>query len=302
MWHSALGRELRALIERVLVPMLAALLPWRLCARLFWFLAAREFLYRSEVDHAFRFADEYLAADKEWKRRARFHLLVDNADYFLSLTRGRAWMRRYLRVDGADHLDAAPGAILLVTFHWGQGFWALRYLRDRGFPAAWLHAPVAARLRWGEYVSGFMGRLRIRQVGRLSGASPIPVGGSVEAMRERLLGEKLPVMAMPDAPLREGQRTLSVQLLERPARIAGGVISMAAADNIPVFAYTMRVDPQTGVRHLVIGPAIEYDDAASLAQGLADVLSRAVSDDPAAWYVWPFARTFFRGEDAASTN
>lgn len=297
---GALGRELRAALERVLLPGVAAVLPWWVCARLFWQLARPQLLFPAEVEQAWLRARDYLPPDAAWKRRTRFHLLVDNADYFLSLTRGNRWMRRYLRVSGAGHLAGASGAVLLVTFHWGQGFWALRYLRDHGLPAAWLHAAVAPRLRPGECVSGLMGRRRIRQVGRLAGAQPIAVGGSIAAMRDRLQRLRLPVMAMPDAPLRPGQSTLPVELLGRPARLAAGVISMAAEVGVPVYAYTMRVEPQTGNRHLVISKAIAYHDAASLAQGLADVLSQAVAEDPAAWYVWPFADGFFRcGRDAS---
>ncbi len=303
MTRGDLRRELRAALERILLPGLAAVLPWWLCARLFWQLARAEFLYRSEVGQAWNHAREYLPLDTDWRRRARFHLLVDNADYFLSLCRGRRWMARYIHVVGAENLEAGVNPILLVTFHWGQGFWALRHFRDAGLPAAWLHAPVAARLRAGEYLGGFMGRCRIRQVERLSGAEPIPVGGSIAAMRERLLRSRLPVMAMPDAPLRPGQRTLAVDLLGRPAQIAAGVIAMAAADGIPVHAYTMRADPRTGRRRLVISPAIVGADASALAQQLADVLSGAIGDDSAAWYVWPFAEGFFRaGTDAAQAR
>ena len=293
-----LTRELRAALERVLLPGLAAVLPWSWCARLFWQLARAEPLYRGEVDAAWEHARHYLPTDPLWKRRARFHLLVDNADYFLSLVRGRRWMERHIRVTGSENLHAGVNAMLLVTFHWGQGFWALRWLRERGQPAAWLHAPVASRLRPGEYVSGLMGRLRIRQVGRLSGARPIPVGGSIAAMRERLQQAGLPVMAMPDAPLRPGQRTLAVELLGRPARIAAGVITMAAQEGVPVQAYTMRVDPRTGKRHLAIGPRLVESDPAVLAQALADVLSGAIREDPSAWYVWAFAGGFFA--DAAT--
>ena len=294
MTRDELRRELRASLERVLLPALAAMLPWRWCARLFWQIARAPWLYRADVEAAWVRAGQYaeLPPDPQWKRRARFHLLVDNADYFLSLTRGPRWLRRHVRVSGSENLPEGVNPILLVTFHWGQGFWALRYLRDRGLPAAWLHAPVPHRLRVGEYVGGLMGRLRIRQVGRLAGAAPIPVGGSVAAMRERLR-RGLPVMAMPDAPIRPGQRTLAVELLGRPAHIAAGVITMAADDGMPVHAYTMRADPLSGRRELAIGPALRGEDPAALAQALADALSAAIREDPAAWYVWPHADGFF---------
>ena len=89
MTRAELIRELQSALERVLLPGLAAVLPWPWCARLYWQLARAGFLYRGDVDAGWEQARRYLAADPQWKRRARFHLLVDNADFFLSRCRGR---------------------------------------------------------------------------------------------------------------------------------------------------------------------------------------------------------------------
>ena len=289
-------REWAVLLSSVILPMLATLVPWRYCVRLFWQLARVKILYRDQVMASLVGARTCLDIGDElgWKRRARFHLLIDTADYFLSRFRTRRWMLKNLTVSGEHFLDSCKPDTLFITFHWGQGFYALNFLEKRGFNLSWLHAPVPGKLQLGSYVSGLMGRLRIKQVGRLAGTEPIPVQGSIEKMRTRLVEKKQPVMAMPDAPLQPGQSFVSVKLLGRRARLPAGLIKMAAREKITLCVYTISIDQETGLRNLRFNAPVCEDSPDILAQYLADRLSEAVERDSSAWYVWPHAGGFFR--------
>lgn len=290
--------ELRVAVELSTVALLVMVLPWPLAFRgLRWL--TRFALFQGGGQQA------AAAAKSRWwgpgahaERLLALNRLVDVADYFVTLKYGNGWMRRYLHVTG-DPLPVAGtiAAPVLVTFHYGQGFWALRLLRERGFPVAWLHAPPPAVAPLGEKLAGWIGRRRIAQVARLCGAPAIAVGGSVERMRRRLLEEGRPVMIMPDAPLHPGQSYLPVNLLGRAARLPAGAIRMAAQAGVPVVIYTIAVDPHTGHRHMRIeGPLTGLNDAA-LAQRLADHLQIALSQQPEAWHVWPWAASFLQELD-----
>ncbi len=285
--------EARTFFESVLIPVICVCLPWRLCVRIFWFLCGKTWLFPTATDLVCHHARDYIQFENEqtFRQKIRFHLLVDQADFYLSCTRGRRWFNKYVRIQG-DKIDKDQGS-LFVTFHWGQGFWALKYFNLLGFKPAWLHAPLQSKIKWGSCVSGLVGKGRIAQVGRLAEAVPIAVGNSVEKMRYRLVEEKSSVMAMPDAPLRSGASAIPVKLLGRSARLPAGVIRMAASENISVYAYTMIVNPEDGMRDLRIRGPIHYRDEESLAQALADMLTEAIEKDPSAWYVWPFANSFF---------
>lgn len=293
-WIKGMRRELAVAVELLCVAALIALLPWPLAFRgLRWLTRFRLF----QGDTAARGAEQmvhWLGAERAHATRLQaLHRLVDVADYFLTLKYGRRWMQRYLHVSG----DALPtpsvgAAPMLVTFHYGQGFWALRWLREAGYPVAWLHAPPPPRAVLGEKLAGWMGRRRIAQVARLCGAPAIAVGGSIERMRHRLLLEGQPVMVMPDAPLQPGQSYLPVHMLGRDARLPAGAIRMAAEAEIPVVIYSIVVDPNNGHRYMRVEGPMSSGVAVELAQRLAGHLHLALQQQPEAWHVWPWAVSF----------
>ena len=120
---------IRDLLELVLIPGLAAVLPWPLCFRVFRSIAGRcQWLYRSACDPALQQAHArgMVADDQQglWLARRRLTILIDHADLYLAATRSNAWMQRYLTVSG--HWPAGDQAGVLCMFHWGAGMWALR--------------------------------------------------------------------------------------------------------------------------------------------------------------------------------
>lgn len=292
---NAVRREIKAFGELLLIASIVLPLPWPWAFRALRFFTRFSWLRGQYDQDACRAAATFgLPAQHQQARLISLHRLVDMADYFLTLKYGQGWMRRHLRVTGDPLPDPSSlAAPLFVTFHYGQGFWALRYFRERGFPLAWLHLPPAARAPLGEKVAAWMGRRRIARVSRLCGARAIAVGGSVERMRERLLGAQQPVMAMPDAPLQPGQSRIAVRLLERAACLPAGTIRMAVQARVPVIIYSIRVDHHSGQRQLRIQGPIIGQTQEGLAQVLADHLQAALLADPSAWHMWPWAYSFF---------
>ncbi len=288
-------KELEVLLSSVILPLLSILIPWRYCVRFFWYVAKNNSLHQNQVNASLAVASKYLniSEPESWLHRARFHLLIDQADYFLSCFRTKRWMLRNLAVSDGNVLNNCNSNTLFITFHWGQGFYALNYLKQHGFTASWLHLPAAKQLELGNYVAGFMGRLRIRQVGRLAGAKPIAVQGSIAKMYTRLIENKQAVMAMPDVPLQHGSSFISVQLLGKPAILPAGLIKMAARENIAVCIYTIKIDQTTGLRKLSFSKPVCEQNHQILAQNLADHLTKTIEADSAAWYMWPQADSFF---------
>ena len=296
MYCRGVGKELHVAMELCSLALLVLLLPWPLAFRGLRWLTRFSFFQGPGLHQA-------LAAMTHWHgprgpfalRLLALHRLVDMADYFLTLKYGNGWLRRYLHVSGDTLPAAVAGAApLLVTFHFGQGFWALRLLREQGFAVAWLHAPPPLSAPLGEKLNAWMGRRRIAQVARLCGAPAIAVGGSIERMRKRLLEDGQPVMVMPDAPLQPGQSSIPVRLLGRAARLPAGAIRMAAESAVPVLLYSIYVDPQTGHRYMRVQGPLNGLAAPALAQCLADHLQQALEQQPEAWHVWPWAASFLQ--------
>jgi len=289
-----LKTELKALVVLIVLPALSLLLPWTRCNKLFWKIARLNWLYSDRVDLAYEKASIYIKRPEpeSWKRKARYHLLVENSDYFLTLSKGSKGRDKYLEIKG-DSLVGQSRDVLFVTFHWGQGFWALDYLKSEGFRPAWLYLPVEESPAWGNIMANIMGRLRVKQVERLAGVPPIATGNSIAKMKRRLKSERDAVLAMPDAPIKNKGSSIPVKLLDEEARLPAGVIRMAAEEQLDVYAYTIRVNAYSGKRVMQIHGPLLYENVGKLAQSLATLLESAIKDDSAAWYMWPYVDSFF---------
>ena len=144
MWQwlpQRLRTEARDLIELVMVPGLAAVLPWPWCFALFKRLARVRWLYGAACAHALAQAQQrgQVADAAQWEATRRLVTLVDHADHYLAATRSNRWMRRHLTVQGNWPNSQEPG--IFCTFHWGAGMWGLRHA---GASAMQGHALVAA--------------------------------------------------------------------------------------------------------------------------------------------------------------
>lgn len=296
--------EIHALLENLIIALVVLSLPWKLAFRVLRLLTRSRFFQGKNADAAFEKLDYFFPQPSRTALRLiALHRLVDMADHYLTLCKSYRWISANCRVSGEKLDDGGRGkGILFVTFHYGQGFWALRYLRENGFPMAWLHLPPPTNAPLGQKLAGWIGRRRINQVARLSGASAIGVGGSVARMKARLLEERLPVMAMPDAPPQPGQSSLPVSFLGRSARIPAGTIRMAVQAEVPVVVYTMSVNPVDGHRHLRFEAPLKESSPEALAQRLCDHLQSAIERDPTAWHMWPWASAFFDAPLEASSE
>src|SRR5688572_24870054 len=129
---NRLRRELRALIERFLVPILIAVLPWWLGFRIARRFAHWPWFYRERVDATIAVATRYGVVDdpKRFAFEQRLYHIIDQADLFLLKWRSDRYLDRHFDIDG--DWPAGDGALITLSFHWGAGFWGLRSLRRSG--------------------------------------------------------------------------------------------------------------------------------------------------------------------------
>lgn len=164
-----LRTELRAFVEYVALPGLAAVLPWRWCMALFRRLARWERLYRLEWTCALATARRHLpiADEAAFARDFRLTRLVDHADLYLSWFRSRRrWLARHVDVRGAW---PPRGAHVGVFFHAGPGFWGLHALRCAGHRSAALAGHYDRRSMGGAYIAFLYGVLRMKAARRATG-------------------------------------------------------------------------------------------------------------------------------------
>lgn len=287
-----LRTELRDLLELVLLPGLAALLPWSLCYRVFRRLARWDGLYREACHAALAQARAHGWAKDEadWLRKRRLVTLVDHADYYLGRTRSNAWMARHLQVQGAW---PAPGAQhVLCTFHWGAGMWGLRHARAQGLTAHALVAALEGAQFKGRKVLHWYARARTAEVARALGCPTLDTSASLRPALRALRAQEQ-VLAAIDVPADQVAASQPVQLLGRRALMPKALLRLAVEQRIAVTLYLTGLDFATGQRFLRLQGVGVHDDLATLAQEVFAQLDQAIQAEPAAWHFWGEAPRFF---------
>lgn len=290
---ARLRTELRDLLELVLLPGLAAVLPWPLCFRIFRRLARWDWLYRSACHAALAQARVrgWAVDEADWLLKRRLVTLVDHADFYLGRMRGDAWMTRYLRVAGTWPAPAASG--VLCTFHWGAGMWGLRHARAQGLSAHALVAALEGVHFQGRAVLHWYARARTAEVARALGCPTLDVSASLRpALRALRQGEQ--VLAAIDVPSDQVAASEPVTLLGMPALMPKALLRLAVEQRIPVTLYLTGLDFATGERFLRVVPVGVREDVGALAREVFQELDRAIQQEPAAWHFWSEAPRFFR--------
>ena len=285
--------ELRHIARHLLLAFLALCLPWALSFKILRFLT-RFGLGGSEFDtqalENMRLHD--MGCDRNVTiRQMRLHRLVDLVDYYKSWCVTLGWLRRYWQVSGDPLPDAQQyPAVLFVTFHYGQGFWALRYFQQHGLQMAALYRPPPKPAR-GEHFNYWFFWVRLRSIFRLTKTEPIRVGdeqSELNALVRRLVRHQQPVGVMPDIPTNPAHAA-EVSLLGKRAYFASALLRLVVKKKIPVVLYTSVLDLNTAARNVNIQVLYEQDSVDELAQSLACCLESAILRDATAWHLWPWA-------------
>ncbi|MBR0567235.1 hypothetical protein J5J83_14015 [Azoarcus sp. L1K30] len=293
---SSIWRRVRAewqdLVELVLVPGLAAVLPWWLCFRIFHRLSGWRFLYRAscEVAVAQAAARGWCSDPLGFERARRLLTIIDHADLYLARTRSDAWMRRHLEIAGEWPAARQPG--LLFTFHWGAGMWGLRHAAASGLTPNALVAPLNAAQFDGRALCHRYSQARNGTVARALRRPPLDASASLRpALKALRAGEQ--VLAVVDVPADHASASEEITFLGMKARVPRPLFRLAVEQALPVTIYLTGVCRETGKRTLSIHQLGVSNDIHALIRDTFAVLEAAVRDDPAAWHFWGVAERFF---------
>lgn len=277
--------EGRDLLELVLIPGLAAVLPWTFCFRIFRRLARWQWLYREacEADwrqaHAKGFAQDRL----HWLWERKLVQLVDHADHYLHRTRSDAWMRRHLQVRGDWMEHGRPS--FLFTFHWGAGMWGLRHARKAGLSVHALSAPAENASFHGRWVLMRYVKARLRSVEQALEQPLVFVPRGLRQVKDALARDEQ-ILALLDVPQDGSGKGQVFGLLGEQVLLSMAIPEMAARQSQAYAVYATGLDVASGQRFLEImcfGPGAGAQDMTleMLAQ-----LEALIWKSPAAWHLW----------------
>jgi len=294
-----LRTELRDALELVLIPGLAAVLPWRFCFAIFKRLATMHWLYRAPCEAALRGARErgWAGSDEvRWLRVRRLVTLVDHADHYLGLWRGDAWMGQHLQVEGA--WPAPDQAALLLTFHWGAGYWGLRHAAVNGLRPHALVASLESHAFEGRTVLSWYARSRTAHVARTLGSPTIDVAQNLKQV-VRALHDGHSLLGVMDVPADQAKASMPVEMLGRQAWVPRGLLRLAVDQQAPAVVYITGLNTSTGQRFLRIKPLGVEATTEKLAVRVFKELEQLIVEDAPAWHFWGIAERFFRAPEPA---
>ena len=283
-------------------PALAACLPWSWGARLI-----RRWSARPAVDEALlaaAAAAQVLPVQDERQWLARFRLVrdFDRADMYLVATRGAKWMDRWLEVEGSW---PERGPFLIVTFHYGGGFWGIRHLRRAGRTAPTVQVvrlPLDLALYGGAWASFLYSAVRTWITGRQAGVPMLP--GDPYSVRK--LGATLRqgqcALGLLDVPAEAGRKAIEVEFFGRPARFPRGLLYLARTEAVPIVVYTLRPKGDDGRRLLRIHPPIHVQDEQAAGAQVVAILEAAIREDPPAWHHWSGVNAFFANPETPASK
>ena len=268
-----LRTELRDMLELVLLPGLAAILPWRWCFAVFKRLARLQWLYREPCEAALQQARSrgWAGVDEaHWLWVRRLVTLVDHADHYLGLWRSDAWMQKHLQVTG--QWPAPDQAVLLASFHWGAGYWGLRHAAAHGLHPHALVASLGTQVYQGRTVLSWYASARNANVAATLGAATIDIAKHLKQVI-RALRNQHPLLGVLDVPR--------------------GLLRLAVDQKVPVVLYITGLDTSTGGRFLRIKPLGVSSTVDDLASQVFGELEQLIAQDAPAWHFWGIADRFF---------
>lgn len=294
----ALGLELRVFLELYLLPGLTACLPWPLGFR--WLRACSRWpaLYRDEWQAALAQARNWVEIPDEalWGRQFRLARLVDHADYWLSLSRTRRWLRRHM--DMSTPWPRLEGPAIGIFFHTCPHLWSMRSLREQGVDAAVLAGHFSRRSMGGSHLGHLYGVLRLRELARVSGQPLIFSPGSVRKS-QAMLDAGCWVVGTPDVPPTETVLDEAVQLFGRPARFTRGLLLIAERARVPVVVFAMGLDMASGRRQLEVLDCFPAGRSVPV-QAIADHWQNLVRKRSWGFMLWQAMPAWFASSSAAA--
>jgi len=275
-----------------LIPVLAAVLPWRTGFAWLKRMARKSWLYRDAVESAWAAARPYCPGNdaQEWMYRFRLLRLVDHTDTYLTLLHGTDWWQRHVEQFG--EWPKSTQARVFLTYHWGAGNWIWRLMRRHGFHAYFLARRAQGRALGRGRVSHWYGKFRAWAIRRIGSRGPLFVGGSTKTLMHTLQTGGSAV-GMLDLPARTGQRVRSVELIERIAVFPSGLAETAGQCRAGITLFSAGLDIDSGRRLLRIENLAENADVEEVMRSYAAHLERRLHEEPAHWQIWCEAASIF---------
>jgi lauroyl/myristoyl acyltransferase len=200
-------------------------------------------------------------------------------------------MAKHLQVEG--QWPTQHQGLLLLTFHWGAGFWGLRHAAAQGLRPHALVATLDSGAYQGRTVLAWYARSRHAQVARVLGSPTIDVAKNLKQVIKALRDSRS-LLGVMDVPSDEVKASMSIELLGMKASMPRGLLRLAVDQQVPSVIYVTGLNHETGQRFLRIKSLGVYDTVEAMADRVFAELEHLIKENPPAWHFWGIAERIFR--------
>ncbi len=280
------------LITLFVIPILIALMPWKIGFRVLRKLARHERSHKVHVEEAWQMARKHFPDEIEddWKWRFRLLRLIDRVDAWLVLLRPRGWWSKQIVQTGEFPKPDGPHAFL--SYHWGGGHWIWSQLARYGFPTHLISRRAEAADLGAGRLALTLGRARLYGIRRLGGREVIFLGGASGPVRKALAaGHNL--LGMQDMPPAPWDATLRRPLLDGEVAYPFGLARLALEANATIVLLSFAFDLDTGKRTLNVTTLPRGIDIETLATRYVAHLDECLRSESAFWQTWTLTAQMF---------
>ena len=286
------------LVNLFVVPILIALMPWRIGFAVLRFMARHEKSHRATIEQAWLAAAPYCPGEDadNWKWRFRLLRLLERVDTWLVFLRSSRWWAAH--IDRTGDWPASAGPFVLLTYHWGGGQWIWRELHEQGIPAHFIARRAQANDLGAGRVALWYARVRERGIMRHGNRDVIFTGSSRRRIHDTIAagGSVVGMMDLPPAH----QETFRRPLLDGVLRIPAGLAKIAAELGTSVLIFHCSFDLDTGRRRLSLRTLPGGTAPDAVATEYVAELDRCLRLEPAFWQLWPAAPLMLEPASARS--
>ena len=242
-------------------------------------LLKRSYLPRKELNAAVRRYFEVVYTSE-----------IDVYIYLLGFSR---LFRRRLKIEGEQNLRQAlgDGGKILLSAHFGGGFWVIPYLKDLGIEAHFFSTDIEPEDYPGVRALYLYDRLTNWAVEKAS-------GGRVLYKRERrkaLIGpleEGKWVIVLFDAAPFLVRDKMEVSFLGKRTWFPKGVVSIGKEMGVPIIPFFSYLDKKHRRRVCFEKPLYVRNEKESVEECVR-LIEKRILERPDHWHLWPFAGQFF---------
>lgn len=205
---------------------------------------------------------------------------------------------KFVTLEGREHLDAAlargRGAIVFSS-HYGSMCLAIIGLAQLGYRMHVMARSLDPDDNPLNEVVRRYGEAKVAALERITGIPFIITGqpGTMERMRAGLAAGEVLYMLL-SVPPELARRRTRVNFLGHPAELPAGVEYIAQETGAALVPFTVRREPSRLHHRFVLHPRVPGPEAGpGTMQRCIDVLERELRVDPAQFFMWEYARSFW---------